>query len=280
MDVLKNKLNIGVVIPLFDKSSTLEACVSSIQAQSVAVDQIVIIDDRSTDDSYEKALAMATRDHRIMVIRQPLNGGAARARNAGASLVTTEWLAFLDADDCWEPNFVAEMSGAVARTGADFAGCGRLQIDRETSENFLLPGTPYGAVVTLDGAFWTAFKGYYPLNSSANLMRHALFDAAGGFPEWMLHREDHALWARLWGRGKCVFVNTILSRIEKAPTGLSRKPPRVRDLAKMILVLNGVLVEAARHGRSGSWALFRYLCRLVPGFARSYASHSVRRIAR
>ena len=279
MAPIGNKLDVGVVIPLFDKSSTLEACVLSIQAQSVAVDQIVIIDDRSRDDSYDKALALAAQDPRILVVRQPHNGGAARARNAGASLVRAEWLAFLDADDSWEPGFIAEMSSAVLQENADFAGCGRLQIDRDSAENFILPGIPDGAVVPMDGAFWTAFNGYYPLNSSANLMRHSLFDAAGGFPEMMRQREDHALWARLWGRGRCVFVNTVLSRIEKAPTGLSRRPPRGRDLVKMILVLTAVLLYAASRGRAGSWTLFRYLCRLTPRFARSYASHSLRRLA-
>lgn len=90
---------VSVVIPVFNGARYLGEAIESVLAQSVAADDIIVVDDGSEDATPEVARRYA--DH-IRYLRRA-HEGAAPARNAGQALVTTPYLAFLDADDVWLP---------------------------------------------------------------------------------------------------------------------------------------------------------------------------------
>lgn len=267
--------SIGVVIPLYNKEATLERCLQSVLRQTFQPKQIIVVDDQSIDKSFELARQLLAGVPGAQVVRQPVNGGPGKARNAGARLLDTDWLAFLDADDQWGTKFLEHMAAAVATTRSDFAGSGRVQIDprRGGQEEFILSGYPPDGAIVLDGRFWTAFPDFYPLNSSCNLIATRLFREAGGFPELMRQREDHVLWARLWGRGRFCFINEPLAHIEKSSGGLSGSPPLFRDLIKMQQTLIGTFARALVSRRRGRMALARYV--LVTGL--KFSCHIVLR---
>jgi hypothetical protein len=87
------------VVPLFNGAAHIAETLTSIQHQSLPAAQIIVIDDGSTDDGADIA-----RAHPVdaTVVSQP-NRGVAVARNHGLSLVTGDWVAFLDQDDLWHP---------------------------------------------------------------------------------------------------------------------------------------------------------------------------------
>ncbi|NND41201.1 MAG: glycosyltransferase family 2 protein [Boseongicola sp.] len=106
--------SVGVVIPSYNSADFLEETVTSVLAQSVPVSQIVVIDDASPDDdSFAIAQRLAASHPHIISIRQE-NAGAAAARNAGFSLLDTEFVIFLDADDRLAPDAVAHHLEAFA----------------------------------------------------------------------------------------------------------------------------------------------------------------------
>jgi glycosyltransferase involved in cell wall biosynthesis len=90
---------VSVVIPAFRAAHTINRAVDSLFAQTRVPDEIVVIDDGSPDDL---AAALARYGERVTLIRKP-NGGAASARNLGIERSRCELVAFLDADDYWEP---------------------------------------------------------------------------------------------------------------------------------------------------------------------------------
>jgi glycosyltransferase involved in cell wall biosynthesis len=99
---------ISVVIPAYNASAYLREALESALGQTVA---LIVVDDGSTDDSAEIAASFGVP---VRVIRQKSSGEAA-ARNRGIEDARGHWLAFLDADDVWEPNKLALQSACIAR---------------------------------------------------------------------------------------------------------------------------------------------------------------------
>ena len=94
---------VSVVVPLFNKARYLSRALNSIWAQEFADFEVIVVDDGSTDDSL--AVALTHKDKRLRVISQA-NAGPGR-RNRGIAEANGPFVAFLDADDAWKPNFLA-----------------------------------------------------------------------------------------------------------------------------------------------------------------------------
>ena len=107
---------ISVVIPAWNASSFLAEAVASVQAQTVAPDEIVVVDDASTDDTFARAVDLAHHDTRIRVISQP-NSGPGGARDRGIAESHGELIAMLDADDIWLPTKLERQRALLDVTG-------------------------------------------------------------------------------------------------------------------------------------------------------------------
>lgn len=95
---------ISVVIPSFNSATTIERALRSVEQQTRKPIEVVVVDDASTDNTVAIVEHFArTSSLNIRVIRQSVNGGPSVARNAGWNATTSEYLAFLDADDMWHP---------------------------------------------------------------------------------------------------------------------------------------------------------------------------------
>jgi len=103
---------ISVIIPLYNKRTTIARTIESILAQTLGDFEVIVVDDGSSDGSPE-FVAQAFPDPRIHIHRQP-NAGPGAARNAGLSLARGELVTFLDADDAWRPELLARASHTLA----------------------------------------------------------------------------------------------------------------------------------------------------------------------
>lgn len=107
-----DSIKISVIIPAYQAERTLESCVCSVLHQTLRVHEIIIVDDGSTDKTYEIALRLAQKDKRIVTIHQ-VNKGAAAARNAGLKEVHGDYIAFIDSDDTIKQTFFEELARAL-----------------------------------------------------------------------------------------------------------------------------------------------------------------------
>lgn len=89
---------VGVVIPSHNRPGSLPRALDSVLSQSVAQVRVVIVDDAS---SPPVSAWLDCSDSRVTVLRNESSTGPAAARNRGAAALETEWIAFLDDDDCW-----------------------------------------------------------------------------------------------------------------------------------------------------------------------------------
>ena len=115
-------MEISVIIPIYNVKAYLRRCLSSVEAQSFTGFEAVLVDDGSTDGSMEIEREFAARDVRFRIVAKE-NGGVASARNAGIAAATGEYIAFVDADDFVEPDFLETLFTAVRDTGSDIACC-------------------------------------------------------------------------------------------------------------------------------------------------------------
>ena len=91
-------MSLSVIIPVYCVENTLNRCVESVIAQSIADMEIILVDDGSPDHCPELCDEWSKKDSRIRVIHKE-HGGLSDARNAGIDAATGEWLAFVDSDD-------------------------------------------------------------------------------------------------------------------------------------------------------------------------------------
>ncbi|NLU94414.1 glycosyltransferase family 2 protein [Chitinophaga sp. Ak27] len=98
----RRKHTVSVVIPAFNASATIIPCLESVMKQSYAVEEVIVVNDGSSDDTSAKVLAYVNAHNyqQVMVIEQQ-NSGPSVARNNGISRASGELIAFLDADDIW-----------------------------------------------------------------------------------------------------------------------------------------------------------------------------------
>jgi glycosyltransferase involved in cell wall biosynthesis len=109
-----NKPSFSVVIPAYNAEDTITHAIESILKQSCPVEEIIIIDDGSTDGTRDLLQHISQKYTLVRCFFTP-NGGAASARNLGVKHAKSDWIAFLDADDAWHPNKLQQQSNLLAQ---------------------------------------------------------------------------------------------------------------------------------------------------------------------
>ncbi len=110
---------VSVIIPAHQAAGHLGAAIASVQAQTLAAVEAIVVDDGSSDGTWALIAAAAASDPRIRGLRRPAAGGPAAARNAGLRLARGAWVAPLDADDTFRPDRLARLVAAAEALGAD-----------------------------------------------------------------------------------------------------------------------------------------------------------------
>ncbi|MBO6126775.1 MAG: glycosyltransferase [Clostridia bacterium] len=114
---------VSVIIPVFNVENYLERCLKSVTCQTFKDIEIIIINDGSTDKSFDICKKFAESDKRIILISQK-NSGVSAARNAGINISTGKYLSFVDSDDFIAPDMIEFLINNLEKNNADIATCG------------------------------------------------------------------------------------------------------------------------------------------------------------
>jgi succinoglycan biosynthesis protein ExoO len=195
---------IAAIVPVYNKEPYVAQAINSILSQTRPIDEIIIVDDASTDGSIERVKAF--RDPRIKLLRRtdPKERGLPATRNVAVQAATSRWVALLDADDVWHPDYVEEIeklaTAASERTGLLFTGWESIWADGTITRD------PYSASVKdqllaamdLDQfvATWLRLRSC-PVFPSGVVLRRDLLIEAGLFDEACRRGEDKEMWLRM-----------------------------------------------------------------------------------
>lgn len=110
------KPTVSVIIPTYNRANMIVPCIESVLAQSYPVNEIIIVDDHSTDDTIKQLNKF--KDN-IIILKTEKQSGAQTARNIGIKSAKSEWIAFLDSDDEWLPNKIEKQISALKKFAYD-----------------------------------------------------------------------------------------------------------------------------------------------------------------
>ncbi len=121
---------VTIVIPCYNVAKYIKRCIDSLVGQSFQKFKVILVDDKSTDDTYQYLLQLqATSGLDIMVLQNSCNSGPAVSRNKGILEADTKYITFCDSDDWYEPDFLKTMVGLLEDNAADMAFCGYKVVD-------------------------------------------------------------------------------------------------------------------------------------------------------
>lgn len=196
-------LTVGVIIPVFNSGREAVGAIKSVVNQSkVLVQEIIVVDDGSSDDSVN-FLRESCRDLNILVrILEIPNGGAANARNHGMKNCSCDLYAFLDSDDVWFsekleqqlPLFTDPSVGMVGCSTTMGLGTVHRSISNRTSQVIRLPQQ--------------LFKNYF--QTSTVIVRRHVVEVVGPFPLDQRYAEEGDFFNRVAAQYKCILLSEIL----------------------------------------------------------------------
>jgi GT2 family glycosyltransferase len=190
---------IAVIIPVYNGSAYLAQAIQSALNQTLPADEIIVVDDGSTDET----LAIAGSFPFVKVHSQE-NAGVARSRNRGVELSSSKWIAFLDHDDIWEPRKLEQQMKAIHDTpGVQVCLTGRRNLTQVGNTSKFVLGLPdlLPPPNQIDRLLYRWLR-FVP---SCVMLQRSLFERVGGFDPTLRYSEDWDMWLRIEQAG-AVFV--------------------------------------------------------------------------
>lgn len=184
-------MTISVVIPVYNRPQELKRAVESILIQSVSVNEVIIIDDGSTDATPDVIQSLQLQHSIINSIHQT-NKGVSAARNQGINIAKSDWIAFLDSDDEWLDNKIDVFTKHIKQ----YPDCQLFHSD----EIWIRNGVRVNAMKKHKKRGGLIFKHCLPMcviSPSASIIHKSLFDNVGLFDESLPACEDYDLWLRI-----------------------------------------------------------------------------------
>ena len=233
-------MKFSVIIPLYNKAPYIRKALESVLAQTYTDYELIIVDDGSTDGSFtiakqfidERLKIKGTEDevkgYRLEVkgkensgaetngyklspinyklIRQA-NSGVSAARNSGVAVSSGDYVAFLDADDWWEPTYLERMAQLIE----DYPDAGLYACNYV----YYKPGKTHVAL-NIPTGYINYPKAYYesyamPVWTGAAMIPRQVYDEMGGFPLGIKLGEDFLLWSKIALRYSVAFLNEPLA---------------------------------------------------------------------
>lgn len=267
------KHSISVIIPTFNRVEMLRRAIDSVLQQSLPPQEIIIVDDGSTDATRELVTdiqqrmadtggAEAQPALQIRYLYQ-CNSGVSAARNRGIHHASGEWLAFLDSDDAWLPRKLETQAGLIAQYPGH-----RLC---HTQEQWIRHGRRINQMKKHRKSGGAIFPLCLPLcviSPSSVMVHRTLFDDIGLFDESLPACEDYDLWLRVCAHEEVLYVDTPLllkygghgDQLSRSYWGMDRF--RLRALQKILRdpgltrdyrqLVHATLVRKARILRQGA----------------------------
>jgi glycosyltransferase involved in cell wall biosynthesis len=208
---------VSVVIPAYNVAPYISETLRSVFAQTLSGYEVIIVNDGSPDtEALEQALEPYR--NRIVYLKQE-NRGAGAARNAGIMAARGEFIAFLDADDLWLPDYLSEQLAFIESGSYDLVYADALLFGQSP-----LAGRTFMQIAPSNGevTFQSLISGHCNVITSGVVARTRLILEAGLFDEQLRNSQDFELWVRLVRQGaRANYQRKVLLRYRYHENSLS-----------------------------------------------------------
>ena len=193
---------ISVVIPVYNRPQLVKRAIESVLEQSLKVDEIIVVDDGSTDDT---AIVLQSFDEKIKIITQK-NNGVSSARNAGIKASKNRWVCFLDSDDIWHKEKL-EQQLAFHKANPHI-------LFSHTEEEWIRDGKRVKQKKQHKKPSGFCFEenlNLCKIAPSTVMIEKTLFDKVGYFDEALEVCEDYDMWLRLLNTFEVGLIGEVLT---------------------------------------------------------------------
>src|SRR5699024_111524 len=201
-------MHFSIVIPLYNKKAHIKRAINSILQQTYQNFEIIVIDDGSTDNSYEEIKEI--KDSRLSIYKKD-NEGVSVARNFGVEKANNDYIAFLDADDVWHSLFLESILNLIK----EYPEAGAYA----SSYDFRTVSSIKNANINIDlHKGQTGLVDYFKsaqndplISASSVVIRKSVFKTIGGFMPELSRGEDLEMWCRIALNYKIAYINKVLA---------------------------------------------------------------------
>lgn len=214
-------IRLSYVMPAYNRATCVTAAAESVLTQLETDDELIIVDDGSTDDTPQRLLELKERWNGLLKVDRQANAGPGAARNRGIALAAGDWVGFLDSDDELLPGSVALVRAAIARDPeAGFLCGGRVERVNGGGERRLAGRTVSDDPRQAMESFLVT--GRRSLGVGAVLARR---DVAlrTGFPPELRFAEDNVFFARALGSTRTISLAEPLYRYYLEPARVNER---------------------------------------------------------
>jgi len=186
---------VSVLVPAHNAEQHIGVCIDSLLEQSYSPFEIIVVDDGSTDRTWQVVAAYAEQDRRVVGVRGLVNTGVAAARNRALSVARGQYVMLQDADDLSVSSRMSRLVSYLETSGADFVSSGHYLFDDTGSYAVKIPKAEQPTKLhMLYGV---------PFCHAATAFRRDCLDDVGGYmvSEYTRRGEDYDLFMRLYARG-------------------------------------------------------------------------------
>lgn len=184
---MKNPL-ISVIVPLYNYENYIGWCIQSIVAQPYPNLEIIVVDDCSTDNSFDIASEFSQQYSNVQLMRLNENSGYSKAKNEGIIASKGEYITCLDADDMFTDDSIYPRLNALASQGASFVHARAITVkgDLSLEDCKELKKTLRGSAV---------------IHAQTVMIKRDVYQKFGLYDENLKSRSDKEMWWRLFGQG-------------------------------------------------------------------------------
>ncbi len=182
---------VSVITPAYKAASFVGTTIESVLAQDYPHWEMIIVDDKSPDETAELIQSYADRDPRIKPVQLPVNAGAANARNVALERARGRYVAFLDSDDLWLPSKLRTQLEFMHSAGAAFSFTAFRRISQD--------GARTGHIISVPRRL--DYVGLLKNTAIATSTVIVDRDVVGPFRMIRTYYDDLALWLTLLKRG-------------------------------------------------------------------------------
>jgi glycosyltransferase involved in cell wall biosynthesis len=203
--------SVSVIIPTYNRAYVVGEAIESVLRQTVPVDEIIVVDDGSTDDT---AQVLRRFGHKITVISQP-NLGVSAARNAGIQRAMADWITFLDSDDIWHAERISILKRDISETHAGVHVANIEIVYQDHRYNYFevcKNRFPRDGAEQHESGFDIWIKQPSTLAFAA---RRDWILKVGGFDASMRIREDYDFFARLMTVGPWLVTSAVVGELRR-----------------------------------------------------------------
>ncbi len=250
-----NRSNVSVVMPCHNQGALLARALDMHLGQTLPPQQIVVVDDGSTDNSLKVAEAYARCHEEVEVVSHPTNRGVVSAVCTGLARARATYVRSSPVDDELTPDFLERMLDVLhahPEAGLAFADPAERRAGRVTRFSHHLADAPrYFGPGELR---WILKRGFFTISVTATVYRKDALEAIGGFPEELAWQADwYTNFAVMLRYGAC-YVPGNFSVTDMSPTSYSARHLGNREESRLFLA---ILARLKGPDREDLWEAFR-----------------------